>query len=174
MAKKNKKKPARTSGSRKGSTKKASAKKSSAKKSNAKKAGGARKPAAAVANPTQVSTGRGAGPREVGMDLVAMFNGGQPDKVGDKWWSKDITSIEGMGMAWHGRRAVDEKNAEWYQQNEIVGASAEGPYVGATGFGVKFRIEVRERATGKASTMEEIGVYTVRDGKIICEEFMYA
>ncbi len=160
------------------SAKKSSSKpsrKAAARKTAPKKAGKkpARKTIAAPAGPEQVSTGKGATVREIASDLVAMFNSGKADAAGPKWWSNDITSIEGLGMAWHGRKSVDEKNSGWYQQNEILGGSAEGPFVGATGFAVKFKIHVRERATGKESHMEEVGVYTVRDGKVICEEFMY-
>ena len=54
-----------------------------------------------------------------------------------------------------------------------VEAHAEGPYVGATGFSVKFRMDIKDNSTGRRTIMEEIGVYTVFNGKIIQEEFMY-
>ena len=53
------------------------------------------------------------------------------------------------------------------------GASAEGPFVGATGFAVKFTIDLETKSTGKRETMTEVGVYTVKNGKIVQEEFMY-
>lgn len=131
----------------------------------------AKKPPANAPRP--VFTGKGATPADIGVDLVNSFNAGKLNDVGPKWWAKDIASIEGVGMAWQGRKAVDAKNAEWERENEIVGASAEGPFVGATGFAVKFHIDVRNRATGQTSAMHEIGVYTVKNGKIAVEEFMY-
>jgi hypothetical protein len=36
------------------------------------------------------------------------------------------------------------------------------------------RYEVTPKATGKRTTMEEIGLYTVRNGKIVDEKFFYA
>lgn len=130
-------------------------------------------PFESMENPSRVSTGSGATPAEIGADLVAMFNRGEFKEIEEKWWSPAIVSVEGMGMAWSGREAVEGKNTAWMEANEIVGASAEGPYVGASGFAVKFRMRVRERATGKSTEMQEVGVYTVMDGKIVREEFMY-
>jgi len=34
-------------------------------------------------------------------------------------------------------------------------------------------MEVRDKASGATRTMKEVGVYTVRNGKIVREEFMY-
>jgi hypothetical protein len=48
-----------------------------------------------------------------------------------------------------GRAAVEGKNAEWMSNNTISGASAEGPFVGASGFAVKFKMDVTEKASGK-------------------------
>lgn len=128
---------------------------------------------AGASGPQRITTGSGASPEQIGRSLVEMFNKGQFKQIETKWWSPAIVSVEGMGMAWNGRDAVLAKNAEWYQKNDILGAAAEGPYVGASGFSVKFRMDVRDRAAGKRTIMEEVGVYTVHDGKIIREEFMY-
>lgn len=127
-------------------------------------------------DPVTIRTGRGASPMEIGADLVTMFNRGQFKEVEEKHWSPDIESVEGFGVsqAWRGRKAVEAKNAWWSQDHVMHGASAEGPYVGATGFSVKFRIDVETRSTGQRETMEEIGVYTVENGRIVREEFMYS
>ena len=53
------------------------------------------------------------------------------------------------------------------------GASAEGPFVGAQGFAIKFKMDVEELNTGTRRVSEEVGVYTVNNGKIVREEFMY-
>lgn len=123
--------------------------------------------------PRTVTTGKGPSPAEIGASLVDMFNRGLLHEIEAKWWSPGIVSIEGMGQAWDGRAAVDGKNQWWAQTNRMVAGSAEGPFVGATGFAVKFHLEVEEIATGRRSIMDEVGVYTVKDGKIVQEEFMY-
>ncbi|MBS0190913.1 MAG: nuclear transport factor 2 family protein [Phycisphaerales bacterium] len=120
-----------------------------------------------------VRTGAGLSPLELGQKLVADFNRGKMEL--SDLWSPSIVSIEGVGVstAWHGRKAVDAKNSWWASDHRVHGASAEGPYVGATGFAIKFVIDVETRSTGKRDTMTEIGVYTVKNGKIVQEEFMY-
>lgn len=166
-AKKAAKKPAKMSAKKPAKT---------AAKKTAKKA--AKKPAVRkAANPAPVKTGGGASPMEIGQSLVGMFNRGEFAEVEIKWWNpREITSVEGVGvaMAWTGKSAVDEKNQGWMADHVIHGASAEGPFVGASGFAVRFRMDVETKATGQRQVMDEVGVYTVKNGKIVREEFMYS
>lgn len=152
-------------------------KKPGAKKSASRKRPGKTAPSKAPKRdplaPRNVSTGKGPGPAEIGASLVDMFNRGLLHEIEQLWWSPAITSIEGMGQAWDGKAAVDGKNQWWLQTNRMLSGRAEGPYVGATGFAVKFHLEVEEIATGNRIVMDEVGVYTVKDGKIVQEEFMY-
>ena len=143
----------------------------------------ARKPAKKVARkaakkastaPRPISSGKGASPEAIGRAIVDGFNRGTKDhELWDAHWSAKAESIEGgPGMMWTGRKAMDEKAAWWVSSHTLHGASAEGPYIGATGFAVKFRVDVTENASGKRLLMEEVGVYTVENGKIVREEFM--
>lgn len=163
MAKKAKKSSSKPAGK----AKKSSGKKAPAKKSPKKST----KPSAR--GPVVIKTGAGLSPFEAGSKLVADFNAGKMELT--EMWSPQIVSIEGMGVsqAWQGRKAVDEKNEWWASDHVVHGASAEGPYVGATGFAVKFVIDVEVKSQAKRETMTEIGVYTVKNGKIVQEEFMY-
>lgn len=182
MAKKMAKKaPAKKSASKKAPAKKAPAKK--AAKAPAKKAGKAAAPAkksGKAAGPATgmvpVSTGTGANPMQVGKTLVTMFNQGKFKEIEDFYWTPGIVSCEGFGVnaEWRGRAAAAEKNADWAKDHKMHGATAEGPFVGSTGFAVKFKIDMETISTGKREMMEEVGVYTVRDGKIVREEFMYS
>jgi hypothetical protein len=149
-----------------------------AKKSSSKPAAKPAKKAAKKASgggEFKVNTGTGPSVAEIGGSLVALFNQGKFSDIENKWWSPKIESIEGFGTntGWRGRGAVDGKNAWWLSMHTLHGASAEGPYLGSSGFAVKFRMDVEEKATGKRWTMDEVGVYTVQNGKIIREEFMY-
>ncbi len=158
---------------RKKPAKKAARPKPAAKSPPAKKAP---KTAAVDPNaPFHVSTGRGASVAEIGTDLVSLYNAGRIDEIEGKWWSPAIVSCEGAGVEaeWRGRKAVEAKNAWWYSENELLGASAEGPFLGATGFAVRFKMQYRIRATGEIKQMSEVGVYSVNNGKIVREEFMY-
>jgi len=176
MAKKTAKKSARKT-AKKAAKKvlKAPSKKAAAKKSPAKS-----RPTKTISKmdptaPVPVSTGSGSSVGEVGASLVALFNAGKFGDVERTWWSPSIVSCEGAGVnsEWRGRKAAEAKNAWWYGENEMIGASAEGPYLGASGFAVKFRMEYKVRASGEIKNMTEVGVYTVNKGKIVREEFMY-
>lgn len=186
MAKKATKKAAKKAGSFKSAGKSAAKKAAGgkavaakkpakAKSSSAKKPAKAAAPATPVSNPEPISTGTGASPMDIGQALVAMFNEGKFKEIEDAYWAADITSVEGMGvnLAWHGQEKVHAKNSEWMADHVLHGASAEGPYVGSSGFAVKFRMDVETKSTGQRQVMEEVGVYTVRNGKIAREEFMY-
>jgi hypothetical protein len=126
--------------------------------------------------PTPVTTGKGPSPAEIGADFVAMFNRGEWDKIEDKYYDKKLVSIEGVGvnLAWHGRKAVRAKSEAWTADHQIHGASAEGPFVGSTGFAVRFKMDVETKSTGTREVMDEIAVYTVLKGKVVREEFMYS
>lgn len=147
-----------------------SSKKSVAKKNPAKKSSGS-----SGSGMFKVSTGSGASPMELGQQLVALFNQGKADAWIAKVWAPSVESIEGVGMnmGWRGTKAVNAKNSEWMKTHVIHGARAEGPFVGSTGFAVKFAMDVEDTTTGQRISMEEVGVYTVVKGKIAREEFMY-
>lgn len=159
MAKKNQK-------TKKTSTKKAAGKKPAAPKS-------AKKAAKAAPKPKMLSTGKGASPAELGKKLVTLFNQGKADDWIKTVWDKKVRSIEGDGMVHDGPKAILEKWAWWMSRTEVLGCTAEGPYCGGTGFAVKYAMHVRDKESNKEMRMSEVAVYTVRNGKIVQEEFMY-
>lgn len=169
MAKKSKKSAkSKATAKTKGPAKKAA--KKALKKAPAKKAKSAAK------GPRSISTGSGANVAEIGSQFVAMFNAATPDaKIWESLFAKNWTSIEGfgVGMAFEGRKAVEAKCKEWVDTHEIHGASCEGPFLGATGFAVEFKMDVTDKTTNQRMNMREVAVYTVKNGKIIQEEFMY-
>jgi hypothetical protein len=137
----------------------------------------AKKPASPVApaypgSPVRVSTGTGASPEQIGRQVVTDFNKGHYE-INTKLWSTALECVEGGGLAWRGLKNVESKNNFWNSANAVLGASAEGPYVGSTGFAIKFRMDVEDKNTRRRTIMEEVGVYSVKDGKIVREEFMY-
>ena len=94
----------------------------------------------------------------------------------ERLWSDDIVSYdaqEGPMREMRGRAAVHGK-AEWWNANHDIHAfETEGPYVNGDYFALKFKIDVTQKETGNRIQMEEIGLYTVRDGKVVEERFMY-
>ena len=137
----------------------------------------AKKSKPAGKGPRSISTGKGANVAEIGSKFVAMFNAPTPDaKIWDALFAKNWTSIEGFGvaMAFDGRKAVVAKCNEWAATHEIHGASCEGPFLGATGFAVQFKLDATDKTTNQRMLMRETAVYTVKNGKVVQEEFMYA
>lgn len=122
-----------------------------------------------------VSTGTGPSPLELGRQFVALFNQGLAEKIEREMYSDDIVSVEGhgVGMAWHGKKMVEAKAKEWMADNIIHGMRAEGPYAGSSGFAIKLEMDVETRSKNTRSVHKEVGVYTVQNGKIVREEFMY-
>jgi len=121
------------------------------------------------------SSGRGATPGEIGKSLVELFNSGRAEEVERLWHHKRVESIESDGMVFEGRKGIAEKNAWWHDHHEIHAAQADGPYVGATGFAVRFTMDISARHgpdAGRRMSFAEIGVYTVEKGKIVREEFL--
>jgi len=148
-----------------------------ATKRPARKGARPRKPArrAAGLGPKPVKTGSGPGPLEVAQAFAALLREGKVHEVEARWLAPGIESVEGVGasMAWSGKKAVLGKYRAWEADHEIHAMEVDGPWVGATGFALRYRIDVTQKSTGQRSAMEEIAVYTVRNGKVAREEFHF-
>ncbi len=125
-------------------------------------------------NPRPISSGKGTPVAEIAAATMAHLRSGKPDA--ELWaahFSPKFMSIEGSGQGWKGVKAVTKKCQEWMDQHEIHAVNFEGPYVGATGFSVKYTLDVTNKASSQRFTMSEVGVYTVEKGRVVQEEFMY-
>ena len=169
-----KKSSAKKSQARTGKAKKSPVKKSKPAKSAPRKAAPAPKPV--LGGPFPVTTGSGLSPLEVATQVVALLREGRTDEVERLWLDELVESVEGVGasLAWRGKPAVLEKYRNWEADHDIHEMKVEGPWVGASGFAVKYQVDVSQRSTGQRHKMEEIAVYTIRDGKITREEFHFA
>jgi len=129
-----------------------------------------------TATPTTTGSRTGATPAEIGADVAAMLRSKTKDReIWDKWWDDQrITSIEGDGSTWTGRDALNAKNQAWEAENEILEFLIKGPFVGATGFSLHFDVSLKNRHSGDTMRMTEVAVYTVENGKVVREEFMYS
>lgn len=112
--------------------------------------------------------------QEIAEAFAALCKAGRFEEAGESFWAEDITSIEPMTdeMAMlKGRAAVKGKGDWWYANHEIHSAETAGPYVNGDQFALRFRIDVTQKASGQRMQMEEIGLYTLRDGKVMEERF---
>lgn len=117
---------------------------------------------------------------KIGAELVALSNAGEGLEAVTRFYDEKIVSIEGQGSdempaRMEGLDAIHGKNAWWYDNHEVHSAVATGPYCGHRDdqFVVRFDMDVTFKPTGVRSQMEEVGLYTIRGGKIVQEEFLY-
>ena len=118
---------------------------------------------------------------EVGRKLVDLCRKGKNVEAVNTLYSPDIVSVEAMAgpeipSEMRGIDNVVAKNKWWYENNEIHHASAEGPFPHHDKFAVIFHYETTAKEgprKGQRAKFEEVAVYTVKDGKIVKEEFFY-
>jgi ketosteroid isomerase-like protein len=55
----------------------------------------------------------------------------------------------------------------------IHGNETFGPYVNGDQFALRFRVDFTIKASGERIQIDEVGLYTVRDGAIVEERFFY-
>ena len=116
--------------------------------------------------------------QEVGKDLVQLCNAGKFAEAGEKYWAEDAVSVEAMGppgadLTARGKAALRAKSEWWANTHEVHAAKAEGPFVNGDQFAVRFEMDFTVKDSGQRMQMTEVGLYTVKDGKIVEERFLY-
>jgi ketosteroid isomerase-like protein len=114
--------------------------------------------------------------QEIAHDLVALCREGKFDEAGEKYWAEDVASVEAMGddAEIRGKDAVRAKGEGWSNNHEVHGVTVEGPYVNGDDFTVRFVMDVTQKDNGQRTSMDEVALYKVRDGKIAEERFFYS
>lgn len=113
---------------------------------------------------------------ELARDFTELLKQGDDERAAEKYNANDIVSYEAMEgpmAVCQGKDAVKQKGDWWRQNHDLHGASVEGPFVNGNQFAVRFKYDVTPKATGQRVTMDEVGLYTVKDGRIIEERFFY-
>ena len=94
-------------------------------------------------------------------------------------FAKDCVSVEagappGQERTARGLDAIRAKG-KWWNDNHIVhSASVDGPYPHDDRFAVRFNYEVTFKPENKRFPMNEVGLFTIKNDKIVKEEFFYA
>ena len=112
---------------------------------------------------------------DIAHDLVALCKAGKFDEAGEKYWADDVLSVEAMGddAESRGKDAARGKGEWWANSHEIHGMEVEGPYVNGEQFAVRFKMDTTFKETGVRQQMDEVALYTVKDGQIAEERFFY-
>jgi ketosteroid isomerase-like protein len=69
--------------------------------------------------------------------------------------------------------AVRKKHEWWTENMEVHSAEVRGPFVSDDEIAVYYNYETTFKPTGQRSSMKEMALYTVENGKIVREEFFY-
>jgi SnoaL-like domain len=114
---------------------------------------------------------------EVAKKLVDYCREGEWMKAVDDLYAKDIVSVEAheMGGMPAEMRGIDQVRGktEWWEKNmEVHNAKVTGPFVARDTFAVQFDVDVTDKNSNKRMQMSEVGIYTVKDGKVAREEFL--
>jgi hypothetical protein len=115
---------------------------------------------------------------EIGNKLVELCKQGKNDQCIEMLYANDVVAVEAAAMPnmpaeQRGKQAILGKSKWWRENNEIHSASVEGPWPHGDRFIVKFHYDITSKADNKRHVMDETALYTVKDGKIVREEFFY-
>ena len=118
---------------------------------------------------------------EVGQKLVSLCRENRNVDAVNSLYAPDVVSVEVHGMPefparMQGVDAIRKKNQWWMDNHTIHSSTVSGPFPHGERFIVHFKYDVTSKAgpmAGKRMQAEEAGLYTVRDGKIVQEEFFY-
>ena len=95
----------------------------------------------------------------------------------DTLYSKDIVSVEARASDGESpeKRGLDQvrgKTDWWINAMEIHAFKVSGPFVAHDRFVVQYDVDVTDKNSKNRIQMSEVGVYTIKNGKIVREEFL--
>jgi ketosteroid isomerase-like protein len=113
--------------------------------------------------------------KDIANRLVALCREGRNLEAIETLYAEDVVSLEVMDpmREVRGREGVLGKARWWQGAHEVHGASVDGPWPNGDQFIVRFHFDITQKETGNRVQMDEVGLYTVRDGKIAEEKFFY-
>lgn len=117
---------------------------------------------------------------ELGNKLVALCREGKNLEAVETLYANNVVSVEaaegpGFPRKMEGIEAVTGKAKWWHENSEVHSNEVSGPFPhGDDKFAVVFKMDVTMKPANQRNKMEEVGVYTVTDGKISREEFFYS
>ncbi|MBR0666048.1 nuclear transport factor 2 family protein [Roseomonas hellenica] len=113
---------------------------------------------------------------DVAKAFAELCKAGKHEEAGERFWAEGVVSLEPMEgpMArLEGKAAVKGKSDWWYSAHEVHSVETEGPFVHGDQFALRFAVDVTSRESGQRMQMTEIGLYTVRGGKVVEEKFLF-
>ncbi|MFI5154040.1 MAG: SnoaL-like domain-containing protein [Chitinophagales bacterium] len=122
-----------------------------------------------TANATMTST-------EIAKKLKKHCGKGDFEGAQKELFAKDAVSIEPMASGGfeketHGLDAILKKGQKWNEMvSEAHGIEVSDPMIAGDSFALRMSMDITMK-DGKRNKMTELGVYHVKDGKIVSEQF---
>jgi hypothetical protein len=116
---------------------------------------------------------------EIAKKYVDLCKAGKNEVCLDELYSKDAVSVEaaappGMERLVKGLEAIRAKSKTWRESNVVHSAEVMGPFPHDNRFAVRFTFDITNKPSGRRMKMDEIGLFTIENGKIAREEFFYS
>ena len=114
---------------------------------------------------------------DIANKLVDLCRQGKNDEA-KALYSDEAVSVEafappGSQQESKGLAAIKAKGDWWRDNHEIHSAALTGPWPNGNRFVVGFQYEVTFKPSGQRMKMDEVGLFTIENGKIVREEFFY-
>ena len=116
---------------------------------------------------------------EIAQKMVDLCRQGKNLEALNTLFADDVVSVEAVAMSGtpsrelKGLAAVKGKGEWWVANHEIHSANVTGPWPHDDRFIVGFQYDVTNKPSGQRMKLDEAALYTVRNGKIVREEFFY-
>jgi ketosteroid isomerase-like protein len=113
---------------------------------------------------------------QIARRLVDLCRKGEFGKAHDELYGEDCVSLEPEGSPWppaRGMAAIREKTKQFEATVETMhGVTVGDPIVAGSYFSLFMGIDMTQKGADRMK-FDEIGLYRVRNGKIVSEQFFY-
>ncbi len=114
---------------------------------------------------------------EVAQQVVVLTRKQAWKEAVDTLYDENIVSVEASGMEGgspetHGLKGIHAKVDWWINSMEVHSCKVSRPFVAHDRFVVQYDVDVTDKESKKRMQISEVGVYTVKNGKIVREEFL--
>lgn len=115
--------------------------------------------------------------KEIANRLVELCRTGQNIQAVQELYAQDIVSVEPKGApveVVEGLENVIKKSEQWFSMvEEFHGSEISEPVIAGNHFSCSMKMDVTLKGQGRSS-MDEVCVYEVNNGKIVKETFYYS
>lgn len=117
---------------------------------------------------------------EIAHGCIALWNAGNHSEAYRRYYAEDAEKVEPTALGEYGNSLKGLDNLIAHEEMIQGGIAtvnavyvAEGPFIGASGFSVVIKSDFTMNDTGIRFIFREVGVFTVKNGKIVREEYLY-